>query len=611
MYVEGTTAGPSSQLPALAGAARGREVGLTTLDGSAHYEVTPGQASNGHLAYTIAKPVYETKPADRFKGPVTTYGVDPLQRRMPLERQGDNLSMLLVTPRIIVQEEEEQLLGVQSYNTEAYASIVENPFLGVMQNPLSTFSIDVDTASYSNVRRLLTAGTLPPPGAVRIEEMLNYFTYDYAPPAETETAPFAAHLEVAECPWRPEHRLVRIGLKGREIASEDRPASNLVFLLDVSGSMNKPNKLPLVKEGLRMLVNGLRENDRVAIVVYAGASGMVLDSTSGDNKETILAVIDQLTPGGSTNGASGIQLAYDVAKKHFVKEGTNRVILATDGDFNVGITDQSQLVELIEEQAKTGVFLSVLGFGMGNLKDSTLEQLADRGNGNYAYIDSDREARKVLVEQLSGTLVTIAKDVKIQLEFNPARVAAYRLIGYENRLLAKEDFNDDTKDAGEIGAGHTVTALYEVVLTNAEKPGSTDENKQDDEAIEREVDELEYLSVARPTEAALASPNLLTLKLRYKEPEGTESKLLKFPVEDAQRRIGEASTDFQLAASVAAFGMLLRGSQFAGSANLDAVMEWAQPTLSSDLAGYRRELVDLMRTARELMKAQQPSQQQQ
>jgi len=508
---------------------------------------------------------------------------------------------------------EEEPLGRDWYhNTEAYAAIIENPFRAVMQNPLSTFSIDVDTASYSNVRRFLTSGSLPPPGAVRIEELVNYFRYDYAPPAEADGAPFAAHLEVAECPWRPDHRLVRIGLKGREIAAEDRPASNLVFLLDVSGSMDQPNKLPLVKQGMRMLIEGLRENDRVAIVVYAGASGLVLESTSGDNKETILSAIDQLTPGGSTNGASGIQLAYDVAVRHFIEGGTNRVILATDGDFNVGVTDQSQLVKLIEEQAKSGVFLSVLGFGMGNLKDSTLEQLADRGNGNYAYVDTEREARKVLVEQLAGTLVTIAKDVKIQLEFNPARVAAYRLIGYENRLLAKEDFNDDTKDAGEIGAGHTVTALYEVVLAdnpdaaNAAQPVVAD--AEGSETAEREVDTLEYLTVARPSEAAVASPNLLTLKLRYKEPEGTESKLLKFPVADSQHRIGEASLDFQLAASVAAFGMLLRGSQFAGEANYNAIMELAQPALSSDPEGYRRELIDLMHTARELVKSQHSQQ---
>lgn len=574
------------------------------------------QTSDKGIAYTIAKPVYETKtktkqnhPDDRFNGPISNLNgtMDSAAGEFTLVGPTDNLGAIATD-----EAQLRRMAREQYHNTEAYAAIVENPFLAVMQNPLSTFSIDVDTASYSNVRRFLTSGTLPPPGAVRIEELVNYFRYDYGAPADTDGAPFAAHMEVAECPWRPEHRLVRIGLKGREIAAEDRPASNLVFLLDVSGSMNQPNKLPLVKQGLRMLVEGLRENDRVAIVVYAGASGLVLESTSGDNQETILSAIDQLTPGGSTNGASGIQLAYEVATRHFIKGGTNRVILATDGDFNVGVTDQSQLVKLIEEQAKSDVFLSVLGFGMGNLKDSTLEQLADRGNGNYAYVDTEREARKVLVEQLAGTLITIAKDVKIQLEFNPARVAAYRLIGYENRLLAKEDFNDDTKDAGEIGAGHTVTALYEVVpvaTQTDEGDGEVDEaakaqGEEQEVTVDREVDELEYLTASRPSGAALASPNLLTLKLRYKEPEGSESKLLKFAVEDAERRIGEASTDFQLAASVAAFGMLLRGSQFSGTANYDAIMEWAQPTLSSDSEGYRRELIDLMRTARELSKSQ-------
>jgi Ca-activated chloride channel family protein len=475
--------------------------------------------------------------------------------------------------------------NLETYNAESYALIVENPFKAVMQEPMSTFSIDVDTAAYANVRRFLTQNTLPPPGAVRLEEMINYFSYDYAPP--TGEDPFAVHVEVAQCPWEAKHRLVRIGIKGREIAVDQRTSTNLVFLIDVSGSMQDVNKLALVKTGLRLLTEQLSENDRVAMVVYAGSSGQVLASTPGNQKETILAALDQLEAGGSTNGAGGIEQAYQVAVESFIKGGVNRVILCTDGDFNVGVTDESQLVNLIEGKAKSGVFLSVLGFGMGNLKDSTLEKLSDKGNGNYAYIDTEREARKVLVEQLSGTLVTIAKDVKLQLEFNPAKAAAYRLIGYENRLLAKEDFNDDTKDAGEIGAGHTVTALYEVIP--AGEPVATPE-----------VDALEYQSMPGPTEAAKQSKDLLTLKLRYKQPDGDVSKLIKTPVEDSEKKIGEASADYQFAASVAAFGMLLRHSPHATNLTLGAVQELAQPGLSSDKEGYRAEFLDLVKKAQEL-----------
>ena len=355
------------------------------------------------------------------------------------------------------------------HNTEAYDRIVENPFLAVMQNPLSTFSIDVDTASYANARRFLNQGMLPPPDAVRIEEFVNYFLYRYEPPKDKET-PFAAAVTIADCPWTPEHRLARIGIKGWEMPRSERPASNFVFLLDVSGSMQPQNKLPLVKQSIRMLTEQLDERDRVAMVVYAGASGLVLPSTSCDDKRAIYEALDRLDAGGSTNGGAGIQLAYDVATQNFLPGGVNRVVLASDGDFNVGVTDQGSLTRLIEEKAKSGVFLTVLGYGMGNVKDATMEKLADKGNGNYAYIDTLNEAKKVLVEQMQGTLVTIAKDVKIQVEFNPAQVSAYRLLGYENRMLRAEDFNDDTKDAGEIGAGHTVTALYELVPAGQEIP---------------------------------------------------------------------------------------------------------------------------------------------
>jgi Ca-activated chloride channel family protein len=472
-----------------------------------------------------------------------------------------------------------------AHNTEAYTYITDNPFLTVAQNPLSTFSIDVDTASYSNMRRFLTQNTRPPVDSVRIEELINYFSYNYAPPSPTEDKPFAAHIESATCPWKPDHRLVRIGLKGKIVSQEKRPPSNLVFLIDVSGSMQDQNKLPLVQQSMRLLVEQLAENDRVAMVVYAGSSGLVLPSTTGDNKEVILQALDRLSAGGSTHGSAGIQQAYEVAVANFIKGGSNRVILCTDGDFNVGVTSQGDLQRLIEEKAKSGVFLSVLGFGMGNLKDSTMETLADKGNGNYAYIDTLNEAKKVLVEQMTGTLITIAKDVKIQVEFNPAQVNAYRLIGYENRLLAKEDFNDDTKDAGEIGAGHTVTALYEVVPAGktVNAPG---------------VDPLKYQRPAEQVDAKLTgSKELLTLKLRYKQPDGATSKLLEYPYTDTDRSFGKASTDFQFASAVAMFGMILRDSPHKGGATLPGVIEVAESNLGADTEGYRREFVDLAKKA--------------
>jgi len=471
------------------------------------------------------------------------------------------------------------------FNTEAYDRIVENAFLRVADHPLSTFAVDVDTASYANVRRFLNNGQLPPKGAVRIEELINYFRYDYAPPTGGE--PFATHVAIAACPWNAAHRLVRIGLKGREIRNDSRPSSNLVFLLDVSGSMGMPNKLPLVRKAMRMLTEQLGENDRVAIVVYAAASGLVLPSTPCDRKEAIVAALDRLRAGGSTNGGAGIQLAYRVAAENLIPGGTNRVILCTDGDFNIGVTNQSELVRLIETNAKSGVFLSVLGFGMSNYKGSTLEKLADKGNGNYAYIDDFAEARKVLVEELTGTLVTIAKDVKVQVEFNPAKVAAYRLIGYENRLLRKEDFNDDTKDAGEIGAGHTVTALYETVPAGG---------KLDAPA----VDPLKYRK-AGPLTAAARGPEMLTVKLRYKEPDGRRSKLLTFPVRDDGRNIAKAPADLRFAAAVASFGMLLRGSQHKGNYTMDGVVELAASSLGRDESPYRAEFVALARKAKKLM----------
>ena len=489
------------------------------------------------------------------------------------------------------------------WSTEAYDQIVENTFLLVTRNPLSTFSIDVDTASYANVRRFLNQDVLPPSGAVRIEEMVNYFNYNY--PLPTGDDPFSVNVEVADCPWNGDHLLARIGIKGQEFTSDERPPANLVFLIDVSGSMQPPNKLPLLKEAMRMLVDELAYDDYVAIAVYAGASGLVLPSTSCEDKSAILSALDHLQAGGSTNGGAGIQLAYDTAVDNFIEGGVNRVILATDGDFNVGVTNQGELISVIEEEARSG-FLSVLGFGMGNYKDSTLEKLADKGNGNYAYIDTQSEAQKVLVDQMAGTLVTIAKDVKIQIEFNPAEVNAYRLIGYENRLLRAEDFNDDTKDAGEIGAGHTVTAFFEIVPAGIEVDlpdvdplkyqwSSLDARLEGDNESEPGVQATDEDS--RGLTPAAWTGELMTVKLRYKQPDGDVSKLIEVPVIDGGLALSEASNDFVFAASVTSFGMLLRGSQHSGDFSYDAVLEMASGSIGDDAYGYREEFVFLVEQA--------------
>ena len=470
------------------------------------------------------------------------------------------------------------------FTTEAYDYTPENPFVLVAQDPRSTFSIDVDTASYSIVRRFLSQGQPPPRDAVRIEELINYFPYAYAPPSDGR--PFAVHMDTAACPWKPGHRLVRIGIKGRELPRGERPPTNLVFLLDVSGSMDAPNKLPLVKAAMRLLVDALGPGDRVAIVVYAGAEGLALPSTSVSERTAILSAIESLTPGGTTHGSAGIRLAYETAAATFIKGGVNRVILATDGDFNVGVTNQGDLVRLIEEKAKSGVFLTALGFGMGNLKDSTLEKLADHGNGNYAYIDGVAEARKVLVEQAGATLVTIAKDVKLQVEFNPRQVKAFRLIGYENRVLDHQDFNDDTRDAGDIGAGHTVTALYEIVPPGAPLsiPG---------------VDPLKYQQAPRPM-AGSDTGELLTLKLRYKEPDGDSSSLIEARLTDSEQAFPTASPELRFAAAVAAFGMILRDSPHQGEADFEKVLEWAKGGLGEDKGGLRAEFLELVARARPL-----------
>jgi len=469
---------------------------------------------------------------------------------------------------------------------DRYGHLVENPFIAVKDDARSTFSIDVDTASYANVRRfLLSENRLPPPDAVRIEELVNYFDYGYQGPEDD--VPFAAHIEITGCPWNPQHRLVRVGLKGREIQGEQRPASNLVFLLDVSGSMRSPDKLPLLKEGMKLLAEQLDEDDRVAIVVYASAEGLVLPSTPGSEHAEIIAALENLRAGGSTNGGAGIELAYKIAEENFIEGGVNRVLLCTDGDFNVGTTSQGDLVRMVEEKARSGVFLSVLGFGRGNLNDAMMENISNKGNGNYAYIDGVTEARKVLVEQMGGTLVTIAKDVKIQIEFNPAHVAAFRLIGYENRVLAHADFNDDKKDAGEIGAGHTVTALYEVVPVGEQVDTPS-------------VDPLKYQTPTEPRDDPAIRDEMLTLKLRYKQPEGDVSSLLEFPVVDAGTSFGQASPDLQFAASVASFGMLLRNSEHKGDATYDAVLEIADSAKGPDVHGYRAEFLEMVRRAKTL-----------
>ncbi|MCU0382863.1 MAG: von Willebrand factor type A domain-containing protein, partial [Cyclobacteriaceae bacterium] len=426
-------------------------------------------------------------------------------------------------------------------NTEEYANIVENGFQDPTVKPLSTFSIDVDKASYSNVRRFINSGQMPPKDAVRIEELINYFEYDYPQPDREH--PFSITTELTRAPWNKERQLVLVGLQGKKIDSHELPASNLVFLIDVSGSMSDQNKLPLLKTSFKMLVNELRPQDKIAIVVYAGAAGLVLPSTAGNEKEKIVAALDHLQAGGSTAGGAGIQLAYKIAKENFVKEGNNRVILATDGDFNVGASSDKDMEQLIEEERKSGVFLTVLGFGMGNYKDAKMEILADKGNGNYAYIDNVSEARKTLVNEFGGTLFTIAKDVKLQVEFNPAYVKSYRLIGYENRLLKDEDFNNDKKDAGELGSGHTVTALYEIIPTKSnERPL---------------IDDLKYQN--KKVISGNENGELLTVKFRYKKPDEDTSKLLVNVLSAKETNINEASRNVKWSAAVAGFGMLLRG----------------------------------------------------
>jgi Ca-activated chloride channel family protein len=469
----------------------------------------------------------------------------------------------------------------QPFQSEAYDRIEDNRFRRVANDPVSTFSIDVDTASYSNVRRFLNEGRLPPADAVRTEELINYFRFAY--PTAPSNAPFSVTTEVARCPWNPRNKLALIGLQSRRLDAEKTPPRNLVFLLDVSGSMDSPDKLPLVRNAMKMLADTLTDADRVSIVVYAGASGLVLPPTPGHRKAVIRQAIADLKPGGSTNGAAGIHLAYNVAASSFIDGGINRVILATDGDFNVGVTSQGELVRLIEQQRERGVFLSVLGVGTGNLKDSTMEKLADKGNGNYAYLDSLHEARRVLIAEAGATLITVAKDVKIQVEFNPAVVGAYRLIGYENRLLNREDFNDDRKDAGEIGAGHAVTALYEL------RPAG-------EQAAVPAVEPLRYSDEHKPT-ATARSGELMTVNLRYKKPDASTSQLITHVVRHADAELG---ANLGFAAAVAQFGMLLRNSEFKGQSSWESTASLARRYRGDDADGYRAEFIRMIDLAASL-----------
>ncbi len=477
-------------------------------------------------------------------------------------------------------------INQQKPNTEDYAAVNENIFHDAQKNPLSTFSIDVDAASYSNVRRFITSGQKPPQDAVRIEEMINYFDYEYVQPKNDH--PFSITTEISVAPWNEKHKLVHIGLQGREIAKENLPASNLVFLIDVSGSMADENKLPLLKTSFKMLTKELREQDRIAIVVYAGAAGVVLPSTSGANQRAILDALDNLEAGGSTAGGAGIKLAYAIAKENFIVGGNNRVILATDGDFNVGESSNGGMERLIEEKRKEGVFLTALGFGMGNYKDSKMEIIADKGNGNYFYIDTILEAQKALVKEFGGTLFTIAKDVKLQIEFNPARVQAYRLIGYENRLLNDEDFNDDKKDAGELGSGHSVTALYEIIPTGVKSKFS-------------KVDDLKYQTPKKEL-VNNTSNEILTVKFRYKKPDGNTSQLIEHPLLDESIALSQASDNFRWSAAVAGFGMLLRESEYVKEYGYEDVVQLAQQARGKDKEGYRAEFIRLVESVNTLAK---------
>jgi len=476
--------------------------------------------------------------------------------------------------------------GEVEMNTEEYDHIVENDFKDAKENPLSTFSIDVDKASYSNVRRYITGNQLPPKNAVRIEEMINYFDYEY--PNPTGKYPFSFETEISECPWNKENKLIHIGIQGKKLDYNDIRPSNLVLLLDVSGSMEDANKLPLLKKSFNMLLDQLDDKDKISIVVYAGAAGLILPPTFASEKNKIKKALNDLSAGGSTAGGEGIVLAYKTAKEAFISDGNNRVILATDGDFNVGTSSSGELVDLIEEKRNDGIYLTILGFGMGNYKDGRMEQISNAGNGNYFYIDNIKEAEKVFVKEMRANLFTIAKDVKIQIEFNPTKVKSYRLIGYENRMLNKEDFNDDKKDAGELGAGHTVTALYEIVPIGASGSNTSS------------VDKLKYQDSKINNNAS--GNEIMTLKFRYKPPKEEKSILIEQAVIDNKIPFDKTTNNFKFAASVASFGMLLRDSKCKGNATFESVIEMAKAGKSKDENGYRDEFIKMVESAKLLSK---------
>lgn len=500
----------------------------------------------------------------RMKMPGTFYSDDKIHREVMVRN---------AAPSSFASMGSSNYQSIGSFNTEEYKTIHDNSFQNAIDTPLSTFSIDVDTASYSNLRRFINNGKLPPVDAVRTEEMINYFTYEYLQPQGKH--PFSLTTEMDDCPWNPNHKLVMIGLQGKNIPAEELLPSNLVFLIDVSGSMGESNRLPLLKTAFKMLVKELREEDKVSIVVYSGRAGVILEPTAGSEKKTIMDAIDHLHAGGSTAGGEGIQLAYKIAQETLMREGNNRVILATDGDFNVGVSSESELMKLIEERRNDGIFLSVLGFGMGNIKDNKMEVLADKGNGNYAYIDNALEAKKVMINQLAGTLYTIAKDVKMQVEFNPAQVKSYRLIGYENRILDKTDFNNDKKDAGDMGASHSVTALYEIVPTGSKE-------------VRGSVDPLIYQQ-----SQIVPSDEVLQVKIRYKKPTEDTSILFTKAMGDAHNS-GLATENFRFAAAVAEYAMLLRNSEFKGKSSYKQVLERARGARGEDKEGYRAEFIRLV-----------------
>ena len=543
------------------------------------------QAAEQAVLYEIAAEQAVSYELASFEAELATSEMPPLAAYSAIVPQANQMVVASKSHSHFVPNNSYATQNSLSYeNNENYSHIISNSFKNVTDEPLSTLSIDVDTASYAHMRRYLQNNQLPPVDAIRIEEMINYFSYNYPQPNGDD--PLTIITEISDAPWHNEHKLVHIGIQGKQIDMSKAPASNLVFLIDTSGSMR--DDIWLVKRSLEMLVDNLREEDSISIVAYAGSAGLVLRPTSGADKKTILAAIHRLQSGGSTAGGAGIELAYRMAKKNFIHDGNNRVILATDGDFNVGVTSQGDLIRLIERKREDHIYLSVLGFGRGNYQDSTMEQLADNGNGNYAYIDNLLEAKKVLVKEMGGTLFTIAKDVKIQIEFNPAKVKSYRLIGYENRLLNKEDFNDDKKDAGELGSGHTVTALYEITLFDSQESTSN-------------VDALKYQTIIT-NESAKDSNEILTVKVRYKRPESDNSQLITMPVTEILIEFDESSDNFRFSSAVAAFGMLLRDSEFKGDLSYKKIQEIARQSKGKDLQGYRSEFVRLIELAEVLSK---------